>query len=112
MHNYKIRYDLQPETRPQGFTKNDANGKGLTDAYIFISILKLEDGSYSQALITFDGSEERKLFCIEKFKAWMMMGLSLHDEGGVKGWQGECLKNFSEEIRAFIKSMNNVKGLK
>src|SRR5579871_576641 len=102
-HNYKIRYDFQHETKDSGYNKEDAKGWGLTDALIFISILKNEDGSQSQLTFTLDGKEKRTLTDDEIFDAWTKMGLILFDNEKLKGWKKDCIDEFGTVIRDFYK---------
>lgn len=104
MNNYKyaLRYNFNEEHRDEGYTKEDADNNGLCDAILGISMLFPSDGSYSQALFGFNGKEKRSLTQDEIFKAWLMLGLSLHDEGELKGWKADLTKHVSEIIRGIF----------
>lgn len=102
MNKYALRYTWATENRKEGYTEDDAGEKGLADAMIGISILLPDDGSYSQALFSFHGKEDRELNQNEIFKAWLMLGLSLHDTGELKGWKSEMVKIHSDIIRSMF----------
>src|SRR5277367_3369312 len=105
-HNYKIRYMLQQEFADKGYTKEDANGWGLTDAYIFISMLKYENGAQSQNIFSYDGKEKRSLTDNELFDEWTKLGLILFDNEKLTGWKKDCIEEFGETIRDFYKMMH------
>lgn len=93
MYKYSLRYIFSVEYKKEGFTKKDANGKhGLCDSIINISILQPPDGSYSQAVFSYGGKDGNSLTQEEIFKAWIMLGISLHDEGKLKGWRKEFVE--------------------
>lgn len=103
LSNYALRYTLETENRPEGYEKEDASdGKGLTDSLIVISIIHPEEGGYSQALFTYDGLEGRELTQKEIFKAWLMLGLSLHDTGELKGWQSDLVEMNANIFRSMF----------
>ena len=106
-HKYALRYTWIPETREDGYLKNEIENEdqGLCDALIGISILHPECGGYSQALFSIDGKEKRSLNQKEIFKAWLMLGVSLHDEGKLKGWQKILVENHAKNAREIIKSI-------
>jgi hypothetical protein len=105
MHNYKLRYDINIEDKPEGYSKNEADGKGLTDGLLTISILFPDDGSYSQAVVAaYNGRENRPFTQDEVFKIWMTLGLSLHDTGQLTGWRKEAAHGFADGMRRLFKS--------
>lgn len=105
MHKYGLRYDLATETQPGGYDKSEAGDKGLCDALLVFSIITPEDGSYSQGLLTFHGKEERVLTQEEIFKAWLLLGFSLHDKGELKGWKAQLVEAHTSTVReSFMQS--------
>jgi hypothetical protein len=107
MSKYALRYQTNMEFRDEGYTAEEAGDCGLTDCFIGISILLPEDGSYSQAIVVADnGKEKRKMTQKEIFKAWMMLGLSLHDQGELQGWQAAHVKTHSDIIRSMFNRTN------
>lgn len=115
MHKYALRYTWIPETRESGFTKDEILEKpeyGAADAILGISIILPEDGGYSQATFSIDGKENRPLTQKEIFKAWMMLGLSLHDNGELKGWQKDFVKIHSDMIRSLFNHSDNCATVK
>lgn len=111
-HRYALKYTWLPETKKGGYTREELEDKGGADALIGISIILPPDGSYSQAVFSIDGKENRDLTQKEIFKAWLMLGLSLHDRGELKGWQKDFVKMHSEMIRAMFNHSSNCETLK
>lgn len=74
---YKIKYDIPNEVG--NFTKEEIlkEGKGGTDAFMFISMLYPEDGSFSMKLLTKDGRTNDDLDPAEIWKVWSMMARQL-----------------------------------
>ncbi len=107
MHKYALRYNLNEEWREEGFTAEEAGENGLCDALIGISVILPEDGSYSQAVFSSNGKEKRECTQKEIFKAWLMLGLSLHDTGKLEGWQKEFVTIHSSMIREFFSHKEN-----
>jgi hypothetical protein len=99
-HIYAIRYDIEIEAG--GFTKDEHNGKGLCDALLLVSIIKPEDGSYSQMLLSRDGKEMRELTQEELFKVWSLLGVSLYDNGELKGWTHELVEAHAKIMREIV----------
>lgn len=112
MSKYALRYTWQPETQPGGYTREEIGDKGGADALIGISIILPPDGSYSQALFSIDGKEDRELTQKEIFKAWLMLGLSLHDKGELKGWQADFAKLHADMIRGLFNHSDNCAAVK
>lgn len=105
MHKYKIRYELALEDRDGGYTKEEADEKGLTDGLLLFSILFPDNGSYSQAtVINYNGVEKRAFTQDEIFKIWMSLGLSLHDNDELEGWKREFIKMYAGHIREIFKN--------
>ncbi len=106
---YALRYSFNEEYRDEGYTKEDATeGKGLCDAIIGISIIYQDDGSYSQAVFSANGKTKAACTPQEIFKAWHMLGMSLHEEGLLKGWHKDCVKLHAETARAFFKALKEI----
>lgn len=112
MNKYAIKYELNADSKKEGYDKEEAeNGKyGLCDAFIFISIIQPEDGRYSIGLYSADGKEKRDLTHEEIFKAWLMLGISLYDNKELKGWRHEFVKFHAETIRMLMKHDHDCKG--
>lgn len=107
-HKYGIRYDVNVEYRSEGYDKSEAGEKGLTDSLLLLSILNHPDGSYSQAFtLNLHGKEKRELTQKEIFKAWLMLGISLHDEGKLEGWQKEFVQMHTEVVRKMFNHASN-----
>ena len=111
-YKYALRYIFEPETRPEGFTKEEAGTCGMADALLGISIILPSDGGYSQCVFSIDGKENRSLTQKEIFKAWLMLGISLHDNGELKGWQKEFVKMHADMIRDIFNHSDNCDILK
>lgn len=112
MSKYALKYTWIPETKECGFTKDELGDCGGADALIGISIILPPDGSYSQAVFSIDGKENRELTQKEIFKAWLMLGLSLHDQGELEGWQKDFVKIHSDMIRSIFNHSDNCETLK
>lgn len=113
-YKYALRYTPNIEHREEGYTKEDIIGNcGLTDCFLGISILLPEDGSYSQCIAIKDnGKEKRQMTQAEIFKAWMTLGISLHEEGQLKGWHADFASLHTETIRSMFKFKDNVEKLR
>ena len=79
-HIYRVRYTLSHEVG--SFSDNQAGEEqGLTDAFVFLSILYPEDGSYSILPITVDGRHgEKALDPIQEYKAWLLWGHAISEK--------------------------------
>lgn len=93
-YKYALRYQHNLECRDEGYTRKDAEGGfGLTDCLLGISIILPPDGSYSQRTVVADnGKEKRSMNQQEVFKAWSLLGMSLHEEKMLKGWQAQIVE--------------------
>ncbi len=85
MHKYKIRYDASIEYREEGFTKDEADEKGLTDALIICSVLYPEDGSLSHLWLSDTGNG--KMSSVEIFKAFSSLACMLSKDETLHDWQ-------------------------
>lgn len=103
-HHYRLRYDLKIE--PGTFTKADANGKGLTDSLILISMLYPADGSYSQAMVTNDGKGD-PLSANEIWKAWAVLTSALASRKDLHESKRELCELVMETIRG---GLENARG--
>jgi hypothetical protein len=114
MHKYALRYGYTLEEKEDGYSKEEAiDDKGLTDCLLGISILLPEDGSYSQQIcISAHGKEKRELTQKEIFKAWLMLGISLHDTGALGGWQREFVQMHTHLVRSMFNHSDNCASLK
>jgi hypothetical protein len=101
---YKLRYVYDHENREQGYTKNDIenDNQGLCDSLILISIIKPEDGSYSQLILSHDGKENRELTDEELFKAWLMLAMKINERKKLKGWKKQLIHEVSMAIRKIL----------
>jgi len=107
-YKYALRYTWLSETRDEGYTKEDAGDLGLlADYFLGISIVLASDGSYSQELFSINGKEKRSLTQKEIFTAWSMLGISLHDEGELKGWRADFVQMHSEITRSLFNHLDN-----
>lgn len=70
---YKIKYDLPHEVGNFTGEEIKKEGKGGTDAFIFVSMLYPEDGSFSMRLLTKDGRTNDELDANEIWKVWSML---------------------------------------
>lgn len=70
--HFKLRYEF--DAQAGDFVKADANGAGLTDAVVFLSLVYPPDGSFSLAVISQDGRTGEPVDPHELFKAWLMVG--------------------------------------
>lgn len=103
MYKYSLRYTWDVENIKEGYIKEDAGDKGLCDSLIGISIILPDDGGYSQCIFSYSGKESRELTQEEIFKAWLMLGLSLNNEGELKGWRKQTVKIVSDRVREIFK---------
>ena len=70
MPKYSLKYEFKGESKKDGFTENDSTTKHtLCDALILISIMRPEDGSYSQMVASIDGQKDDHLSDEDIFKA-------------------------------------------
>lgn len=103
MVKYALRYTWLPETKEGGYTREEIGDCGGADALIGISIILPDNGGYSQAIFSIDGKENRRLTQKEIFKAWLMLGISLHDKGELKGWQKLFVAMHADMIRTIMR---------
>lgn len=98
---YALRYQWNTEFRKEGYKKEDqlAVDYGLCDAFMFVSVLLPPDGSYSQMIISSNGKTQQPMTDKEKFKVWMTLGLSLADEGKLKGWHKQMVDMMAKMVR-------------
>ncbi len=99
MSKYRLKYDWDCE--PGSFCKEDVkkNTEGLCDAMLVVSIIKPEDGGYSQLLMSMDGATKKELTQADIFKVWLMMGLGLAQKKGLSPNKQELVDAFAECIR-------------
>lgn len=103
-YNYSLRYEIKIESDENGYTKDQSEGKGLTDCLLAFSVLLPETGEYSQAVVfNWNGKEKRPFTQKELFKLWMSLGLSLHDNNGLKGWHAEVITLHAKMIRSLFR---------
>jgi hypothetical protein len=88
-YKYSMRYTLKPEAKKDGFTKEDAmKGVGLCDAYLFVSILRPPDGSYSEYFFSNDGQKNgEELTDRDLFKHFCMLTMKLCKSENLIEWQ-------------------------
>jgi hypothetical protein len=71
MEKYLLTYTLEPEQHPDGVEKKDIpEGKGACDAFVFLSLLYPEDGSFSLKLITLDGRKGGEFPVMDSDEVW------------------------------------------
>ncbi len=101
MKKYAIRYTWNTELREGGYSKKDVESEhhGLCDAMVIISVVRQEDGSYSQMVLSADGQTKKQFTQDDLFKAWLLFGMQLADEGGVDGWKKQLLDSMAVAVR-------------
>ena len=105
-YKYALKYKVETENRPEGYLKEDAGSDGLTDAFLGISILMPDDGSYSQAITIRENAKKNRLMTQEDiFKVWMMLGMSLSDKNELKGWKKLFVQAHTKSVREFFKKI-------
>lgn len=74
-HWYKVLYEIGE------FSREDVlkSGKGATDAFVFMSLIYPEDGSFSMNFFSKDGRTQKLLDDKELFKAWSMLAKRLSE---------------------------------
>lgn len=99
---YALRYTFLLDARSEGYTKEDIENddQGLCDAFLAVSVLRSENGIYSQAIFGYDGDTKSDLSDNDVFKVWVMMGAMLYDNNLLKGWK----KKLVSIVATFIKS--------
>lgn len=79
MSDWRCKYTIDMEAGR--FTREDLEGDdkaGGCDAFVFVSMLYPEDGSYSQVVLSFDGrADGAELDDTDLFKVWSMLGAQL-----------------------------------
>jgi hypothetical protein len=102
-HRYRLRYTFNIE--PGSFTKEEVQALGEnaggTDAFVFISMLYPEDGSYSQRLVSVDGRNEgHRVSDKDLFKACLMMFSHLSEsktlDEGRRGFASDVWNAFTD----------------
>lgn len=106
---YALRYTWNAEARKEGYSKEDATEEfhGLCDAMMVVSIIRPEDGGYSQLTMSADGQTNKELTEKDIFKVWLMLGFQLSDNKGLKGWQKQTVDAMSDLVRTLFKGMKN-----
>ncbi len=101
MKKYALRYTWKIDHDESGYTVKDIDNDnhGLCDAMILISIVRPPDGSYSQLLMSADGETHSELTQKDIFKAWLMLGFSLSDNGALQGWQKQTVDAITGLVR-------------
>lgn len=112
---YYMRYLFKPESREDGWTKQEidewideqANDNGIycgaADAMILHSILKPKNEGYSTADISFDGTtDNNKLSALDEFKVWLLMAARLNDNEDLSLNHRKFLNLVLESIREAI----------
>ena len=74
---YHTRYTFEPQAG--AFTRDELGpDEGACDAFVFVSMLYQEDGSYSQQVATFDGRDRGEPLAPEElFKVWCLLATEL-----------------------------------
>ena len=111
-YKYKLRYMLGADKKPGDWIVSDAaRGFGLTDSYIFISIIEPKDekgeGPYSMHMRSRDGFSEEpyaKLSGPQLFKAWSLMANDILNNYEPFEWQRMILQQAFESVCAVITS--------
>jgi len=103
---YHCRYDIQPECGE--FKREGADGKGLADAFIFVSILREGERAHdgSTAIFSFDGQNDgEEVPDTELFHTWALMASTLMNKPDCRPWQREIAKQTFEAVREKITGM-------
>lgn len=111
MLKYDIRYTLDLESRPDGYTKEDvlSDRQGLTDKFLLASVLKEEDGSSSTQIIGMK-KDKKELTPEEIFEFWVLLGASLHDEKKLDGWQKDYVELHTKTMRYLVSNGEIIDG--
>ncbi len=105
-HKYSVRYLLEHESKKQGFDKQDASeAQGLCDAYLFISILRPKDGSYSEYFFSHDGETDKELTDRDLFKHFGLLTMKLSRSENLLAWQ-KFVVNMTQEL--LVKIMQGI----
>ena len=98
-YKYKIRYKME---KPDigAFTKDQAEGGGLTDCLLIGSVLHPPDGSYSQTFYTFDGRKNGEDWDDKDlFKFWILMASRLANSKTLDRGRRDFADNVFETFR-------------
>jgi len=109
-HKYKIRYTM---TNPEfgEFIPDDTPSLGLTDQLLIASVLLPEDGSRSQAFMTWDGKNEGKQWSAEDlFKFWTLMAHNVASHPDMPLPQVELAEYVFETVRQAVLSARREAG--
>lgn len=88
-YKYSLRYTLDSEVKKQGFEKKDAidENHGLCDAYLFVSMIRPPDSSYSECFISHDSATDKELTDRDLFKHLCMLTMKLSKSESLLAWQ-------------------------
>jgi hypothetical protein len=79
-YKYSLRYELHHEAKENGFNKDDINeDQGLCDAFLFVSMIKMPEGGYSEHFISCDGRTDKQLTDRDLFKHFCLLAMSLSE---------------------------------
>jgi len=104
-HKYKIKWETkEPEVRLAGYTKEEVGLNSFgTDAFVYISILYPEDGSFRVEFQAADGRSGKltDLSDIELFKVWTLLASRLSDSSELD----QNRRYFCEEVFNVVKQV-------
>lgn len=99
---YHIKYHVELGE----FTKEQADGQGLTDALVLVSILrgpKPHEGEKSIAIISADGyNGGQELISTELFQVWTFLADMLSQEDDLAEWQKKMVAGVIDDVRQKI----------
>ena len=107
-HNYKIKYKFEPQTG--NFSKEEIKSSKLggCDAFVFISLIYSENGSFSMQTHDLDGRSGKELHVEELFKVWMLLGNALSDDDNLGGGRKEFCQTVSEHLRFCMHQIKSI----
>jgi hypothetical protein len=69
--------------------------------------MRSDDGAYSQMLFSFDGATGEELTQKDLFKMWSMIGMTLAQNGKLKGYQKDMVDIHEDNMRRVMKHMKS-----
>jgi hypothetical protein len=100
--NYHLKYYIEVGD----FTKEQADGHGLTDAIVIASILrgpKAHEGEKSIAIVSADGHNKgQEIPSTELFQVWTILADMLTQEDDLPAWQKAMAESVINAVRKMI----------
>jgi hypothetical protein len=114
MSDYALKYNIiWDNNNNKGFTKEEIEeaykkeDMCASDAFLLVSILRPEDGSFSICHVSVDGQNENKpISDLDLFKVWSMLSNTISESAPYQ-WQRDIAKEAFEQVRKIVLSGRN-----